>query len=417
MAEVLHLKDSLELFENVEYKDGTISTHVENKKPEVGASGLNGISYDTDEQLNPIVAEPIFSYKADATMSSKLPEETENQSPRFIKYIPGEKSNWLFNHNLNAFLLLMAIAQRARFIDDPLTGLKAGECFIGDYKEYGIETEKKYRIAKKVLLEFGFIEIVETCRTRKRATEGRPTGKKRATETTTIGTKVKIIDSSIWDINLNDNGDRKGDRRATDWSEKGDEQECKERERKKEDKKKNTTYSKKKTPDKPAAAPSADALELVKFFFSSFFENIPEIAGKKNLQHNINYHTQFFEKLLKNYSVEQIQKTITFAHKDAFWRLHVHTPSYFKAKFEKLYLKASETTQTSQATQEREWENYNRNNFFEAKKIFGKELKGIEYRNGYVINQASGKEVHCKMHPDRFKEVFAAVAGIKVQEW
>ena len=81
----------------------------------------------------------------------------------------------------NAFLLLSLMSRRAKRYDDPITGLKAGECFLGDHKKAGL-TQREYRTAKKQL---------EKC---KQATF-------KATNKGTIG---KIIKTTIYDINGED---------------------------------------------------------------------------------------------------------------------------------------------------------------------------------------------------------------------
>jgi len=71
-------------------------------------------------------------------------------------------------------------------------------------------TRGQYREAVKTLTRLNFIEIIETCRTRKKArTDQEQTKIKNTTiGTTTVGTKVKLINSTIWDINFDDNNHR-----------------------------------------------------------------------------------------------------------------------------------------------------------------------------------------------------------------
>ena len=80
----------------------------------------------------------------------------------------------------NAFTLLAIIAMRARRNSEfNFHNLKHGEALIGDYKNYGL-TEQKYRTAKKKLKNWKFI----------------------TTRTTNRGTIAKLINSAIWDINI-----------------------------------------------------------------------------------------------------------------------------------------------------------------------------------------------------------------------
>ena len=121
-------------------------------------------------------------------------------NPRFIKFIDSEESHYLLKHHPNAFLLLSLIALRARRTSGAPDGCEIGEAHIGDYQECGIETRDKYRHALKVLTARAHIDITETCRNRKKAPTGTPTGT--PTVINTLGTKVKLLKSSVWDINL-----------------------------------------------------------------------------------------------------------------------------------------------------------------------------------------------------------------------
>lgn len=113
---------------------------------------------------------------------------------RFIKYIPSERSSWLRSKHPFAFLLLNLIAERVRCTPGDPSGLLVGECFIGDHDSIGA-TRGQYRHALKVLESIATIKKVETCRNRKKTTTG----------TTTVGTKVKLLNSDIWELNYLDN--------------------------------------------------------------------------------------------------------------------------------------------------------------------------------------------------------------------
>ena len=118
---------------------------------------------------------------------------------RFIKYIPSEAASWLRSKYPFAFLLLNLIAERARRLPNDPSGLEIGEAYIGDYESIGC-TRQQYRTALHVLIHRKYLTICETCRTRKKSTTG----------PTTVGTKVKLLNSDIWDMNLeNTNQDRK----------------------------------------------------------------------------------------------------------------------------------------------------------------------------------------------------------------
>jgi hypothetical protein len=124
-------------------------------------------------------------------------------SEKFLKLIRSDYVLWLMGKYPWAYLLFNLIALRAcRSLPNP-DGLKLGESLIGDWDAIGA-TRGEYRQALKILEREKLIEIIETNRTRKKTTTG----------TTTEGTKVKLLDSRVWDINSNGNN-HCNDHRAT----------------------------------------------------------------------------------------------------------------------------------------------------------------------------------------------------------
>ncbi len=77
-------------------------------------------------------------------------------SQRFIALHPGDETDGLIRNHPNAFLLLAQIALRAKWKDDPVSGLKAGQAFIGDWQGAGLRSRKEYRHAQKILTNCGF---------------------------------------------------------------------------------------------------------------------------------------------------------------------------------------------------------------------------------------------------------------------
>jgi len=123
---------------------------------------------------------------------------------KYIKFIRGQEANFLISKPF-VFALLALIAERARRVNGLPDGLEIGECYVGDHKAFGA-SRKQYRTALEFLIMRKHVEKIETCRNRKKS----------ATGTTTIGTKVKLISSTVWDINPEDDGHRKGHRGATE---------------------------------------------------------------------------------------------------------------------------------------------------------------------------------------------------------
>lgn len=71
----------------------------------------------------------------------------------FIKYMRSEEAEYLLSYP-NANHLFSVMAYRARRTDHPMSGLKAGQCFLGDFSKIGL-TERQYRTAKKQLTDWG----------------------------------------------------------------------------------------------------------------------------------------------------------------------------------------------------------------------------------------------------------------------
>lgn len=129
---------------------------------------------------------------------------------RFIKFIPSEKATELRKHPF-AFALLCLIAEQACRTANHPNGLGIGQAHIGDYKAIGA-TRQQYRTALKYLVVNEYIEIVETCRSRSKKKANHRSTTDLTTEittaSTTYGTLAKLVDNSVWNINL-ENGKTK----------------------------------------------------------------------------------------------------------------------------------------------------------------------------------------------------------------
>jgi hypothetical protein len=91
----------------------------------------------------------------------------------------------LYRLNPHAFMILFAIALRARYSDGfNADGLQPGEAMLGDYGKLGM-TEQEYRTAKQQLQKFGFATFRSTPR----------------------GTIGKLTDTRLFDpLNISNNG-------------------------------------------------------------------------------------------------------------------------------------------------------------------------------------------------------------------
>lgn len=81
---------------------------------------------------------------------------------RWIALHCGDDAVALLAKYPNAFLLHTQVAMRAKWKDCPITQLKAGEAFIGDWREAGLSSEKAYRRAKSVLEKCGLVAFQGT---------------------------------------------------------------------------------------------------------------------------------------------------------------------------------------------------------------------------------------------------------------
>ncbi len=126
---------------------------------------------------------------------------------KFIQFVRSEINTeclFLLSNFPNAFLLLSLIAQRARFYPDHPDGLQPGECFI-DWESCGL-TRQKYRTAIKILIMRKHINIISTSRNRKKST----------TEPTTVSTRVCLISSNVYDLNISSDNHSINQRPTTD---------------------------------------------------------------------------------------------------------------------------------------------------------------------------------------------------------
>lgn len=84
--------------------------------------------------------------------------ESEDDAVSWLSYHRTESADLLQKRHPAAFLLLSLIARRARYAEDPcqVTKLTFGQCFIGDWREAGLSSQKQYRIAKEVLQQGQF---------------------------------------------------------------------------------------------------------------------------------------------------------------------------------------------------------------------------------------------------------------------
>lgn len=188
------------------------------KKPESLNSGkktnLDSVRESDNGKLNtPIISDAPNLYKQNGVSVSNI---SPIQISNYIQLNRCESAFWLMANHPNAYLLLNLVAMRAQRTPNAPSGLEVGEALIGDYEAIGA-TRGQYRAALKVLTRMKYLTISETCRNRKKAT----------TVTTTVGTKVKLLNSDIWNINPEPNNHRNDHRATTERPPSDHEQESK----------------------------------------------------------------------------------------------------------------------------------------------------------------------------------------------
>lgn len=234
---------------------------------------------------------------------------------RFIKLIDSEKTEWLLFKHPNAFLLLTIIAKRARRISGHIDGLQIGDALIGDHESAGL-SRQQYRTALKKLIEFGLVEIIYN-------------GKKflkreKSTIKVTIkGMLVNLKDSSIYDINSEDDNQQVNQRATNSQPTANHEQERNKKEEEcKEIRKK---ISKERSPL---------AIALLDEFHKSLLLALPSFNQSKLKKTDAQISAM--ERLLPVHGEEKVRQVFIYAHTSLFWKAHVHTAVYLEKKFETL---------------------------------------------------------------------------------
>jgi len=253
---------------------------------------------------------------------------------RFLKFIPSDKSNWLIKRSNFAFILLCIIASRARRTSNNTDGLEIGEAYLGDWESYGM-TRQNYRTALKVLISSNFIKISETNRTRKKSTTG----------TTTEGTKVKLLNSEVWDINSEIDNHQPNHCLTTDQPLPNHEQ---------EGIRKNKNIKKEKV-KKEKILFSSDSIEygLSSFLFESLIKIIPDFI-KPDLQ-KWSYE---FDKMIRldNRSPEKIKENIlSITIGTSWWVGKVFSPDGLRTNWYKISSNVSDKLQKKPSEHHKEY--------------------------------------------------------------
>lgn len=184
-------------------KEAQISSKFkQKKKAEMGVSAnyeekyarLDKSLHSENKYTSTIPSRPNLHKQKDVGMSN-------NQ--RFLKFIVSDKSKWLREHYPNAFLLLCLIAERARRETNKPDGLWVGDVILARdeaSKACGI-TVDQFRTALSKLEENNIVKIIKTHK--------KPIKRQNFPIKIPIkGMLINLCDSSIWDINSEDDPHR-----------------------------------------------------------------------------------------------------------------------------------------------------------------------------------------------------------------
>lgn len=220
---------------------------------------------------------------------------------RFIKLIPSAETEYLLHNKPNAFKLLYYIAKRARREDGHPDGLKPGQCYLGDWEACGL-TRQNYRSSLAILVMRGHVKIEETCRTRQKSTTG----------STTVGTLVELLTTSVYDINKCIDNHEVNHRPTTDQPQ--------------------TRRNKKEK----ESIPNAIASELEKVFFDHIRFHYPTFQEPNHTK-----WIQPFDLMLRidKRDPQTIRQIISWLDTDKFWLSNILCPAKLRKQFDALVAK------------------------------------------------------------------------------
>lgn len=244
----------------------------------------------------------------------------------WVKLMRTEKVEQLLKYPY-AWTLLSQIALRGRWNNEALNpyNLELGEALVGDYLTGGM-SEQQYRTAKKQLTKFKIATFKPTNR----------------------GTIAKLIDESIYDINLNA-GNGQHNRQATDNLTGSQRTPNGQPTTNQEEKKKRTKELKK------IYSPNSEEFRLAELLFSLIADRKSDYK-KPDLQEWAKQIDLMIKKDKRN--PDAIEKIIHWCQRDNFWRNNILSTNKLREHFDKLELKMNERKSDGKcATFNRNYEN------------------------------------------------------------
>ena len=224
-------------------------------------------------------------------------------SARWIALHCGDEAESLLSKHPNAFLLLTQIAMRAQWKDNPVTGIMAGEAFIGDYKNAGIHSQKAYRHAKDKLVSCMLARFK---------------GANKGTVATLIGTSIfstTAPDRGELGASKGRAGGEQGATTHTDTLKDTD------------TKTPLPTPSQKKSKPKDGRTLSLEGIQFASWFKGS----LPEDMDVKNWQTAFAKAHDDLVRLDKR-TPEEIKAVCQWARTDSFWQGNFHSPSKLRKR-------------------------------------------------------------------------------------
>lgn len=203
--------------------------------------------------------------------------------------------------NQKEFSLLANIALRAKRTDSLSTiGLNAGEVLIRGCRDVGM-SDRQYRTCKTNLEKWGF-------------TTSRPTSK---------GTVIKIIDSSVFDINM-DAGDEQRDTRPTSRRRAGDEHYIYKNDKNDKNDKKKTYMS------------DSDEYRLANLLLEEIRSHLPDFKPP-----DLQVWAKSIDAMIRldHRTPADIEAVIRWCQIDSFWRANILSPKKLRDKFDALRIR------------------------------------------------------------------------------
>lgn len=143
-------------------------------------------------------------------------------------------------------------------------------------------------------------------------------------------------------------------------------------------------------------------------------EKINKVSRRENIQTSDDEHAKLEKKMgvdFREKSYDHLSEWKKSKEESDPKMVNKHTDYFRILKWVEKEVKGEGVIK--QVDETKQWEKDNRDLFFLWKNKYPEKLRRVEYRNGFVINGDTGKDVSVKMNPKAFKEVLLNVLGAR----